>query len=212
MVASRRVSVSGWSGAIVSAFLAALTAGCSPYSSVAKIGIKVVGEAVNEVDVDKHAKELVGQPVEKADAEFGQRIETAVDTQSPRMLIVYNVKDDVLHKTRWVVEAENGRTIALSKADHNPDGGKDIIKDALLDRKLMNKTPAEFQGEKKFNSPVLTLRSKDTGNLIRVYDVKGMTDLLGSKYCVLRFDASDRVQDIRLVGVPASTKKDPAAR
>jgi hypothetical protein len=45
-------------------------------------------------------------------------------------------------------------------------------------------------------------------NLIRVYDVKGITDLLGAKYCVLRFDASDRCQDIRLVGIPASTKED----
>jgi hypothetical protein len=193
--------------------LVVATVGCEgPWSSVAKIGVKVVGEAVHEVDVDKHAKELVGQPVEKADAEFGQRIETAVDTQSPRELMVYPVKDDLLGKTRWVVEAENSRIVALSKADHNPDGGKDIIKDALLDRKLLNKTPAEFQDEKKFRNPVLTLRSKDTGNLIRVYDVKGITDLLGAKYCVLRFDASDRCQDIRLVGVPASTKKDPAAR
>jgi hypothetical protein len=192
--------------------LISLVTGCSPYSTAAKIGIKVVGDAVHEADVDKHAKELVGQPVAKADAELGDRIETAVDTQSPRELMVYDVKDDPFHKTRWVVEAENGRIVALSKAEHNPDGGKDIIRKALLDKKLMNKTPAEFQDEKKYSNPVLTLRSKDTGNLIRVYDVKGITDLLGAKYCVLRFDASDRCQEIRLVGVPASTKKDAVAQ
>lgn len=192
--------------------LAALATGCSPISTGAKIGIKVVGDAVHEADVDKHAQDLMGQPVAKADTEFGQRIETAVDTESPRELMVYPVKDDLFHKTRWVVEAENDRIVALAKAEHNPDGGKDIIRKALLDKKLLNKTPAEFQNEKKFSKPVLTLRSKDTGNLIRVYDVKGITDLLGAKYCVLRFDASDRCQDIRLVGVPASTKENPVAR
>jgi hypothetical protein len=192
------------------------TAGCSdgfnPVTKVAKLGVKVVGDAVHEVDVDKHAKELVGKPVEKADAAFGARIETAVDTQSRREMIVYPVKGDVLGKSRWVVEAEGNRIVALSKVSRDPGGGKDIIKKTQLEKKLKDKTPAEFATEKKFERPVLTLRSRNTGNLIRVYDMTGRMDLLGSKYCVLRFDGSDRCKEIRLVGIPASTKRDPAAR
>ena len=41
-------------------------------------------------------------------------------------------------------------------------------------------------------------------NLVRVYDIRGATDLLGAYYCVLSFDGQDRCTEIRLVGVPAS--------
>lgn len=192
-----------------------LAAGCSgsfnPWSKVAKVGVQLVGDAIQEADVDEHAKVLIGQPLTKADAEFGQRIEDYADTNSPRHILTYPVKGDVLDDYRWIVEAENDQIVALSKAKFDPDGGKDLIKKAFLREKAEGKSPQELQEHSTFEKLVLTLRRKSTGHLVRVYDTSKVTDLLGSKYCVLEFDANDRCTDLRLVGVPASTKKDPAS-
>ena len=37
-------------------------------------------------------------------------------------------------------------------------------------------------------------------------------DFLGARYCMLRFDSSDRCEGVTLIGVSATTKKDPARR
>ena len=140
---------------------------------------------------------------------MGQRIDVYKDTKSPRQIITYHVKNDVLDQYRWVVEAENDYISALSKARFDPDGGKDLIKKALLKEKTEGKSPQELKEHSTFEKLVLTARRESTGNLVRVYDTSGVLDLLGSNYCVLEFDANDRCTDVRLVGVPASTKKDP---
>jgi hypothetical protein len=42
-----------------------------------------------------------------------------------------------------------------------------------------------------------------------VYDVRNFTNLRGARYCLLRFDSSDKCCDVKLVGVSASTKEEP---
>jgi hypothetical protein len=185
--------------------LVALSAGCSPYSTVAKLGIKVVGDAVNDADVADHGNKLVGQPVAAADADFGQRFRTMEEVQSKREMITYPVKDDLLAAYRWVVEAENGKIVALSKMQNNPDGGKDIIKKMVLKEMVIGKTPQEVGVKDYFKKLILTLRDRGTGNMIRVYDVSSIVDFMGARDCVLEFDSSDKCQNIWLVGVPAST-------
>ncbi len=56
---------------------------------------------------------------------------------------------------------------------------------------------------------MLVMRNLVNGTLVRVYDVRNVTNLRGGRYCVLRFDSSDRCRKINLVGVSASTKSDP---
>ena len=179
--------------------------GCSPYSTIAKIGIKVVGDAVNDADVSDHAKQMIGQPESAATAKFGQPLRTLEEVHSKRVMIIYPVKDDVLSMYRWAVEAEKGRIVAIAKLQNNPDGGKDIVEKLVLKELVVGKTPQEIQAKDWFKNLILTLRDRATGQTLRIYDVSNITDFLGSRDCVLEFDPSDRCQKIWLVGVPAAT-------
>jgi len=181
--------------------LAIISSGCA---SAAMMGAKVVGHAVDEADVDAHSKKLIGQPPSAADAAFEKRVDTFEDIRTRREMITYPVKGDVLSQHRWVVEAENNRIVALAKMQYDADGGKDIIRKAVLGEKVIGKTPQEVQSDHHFKKLTVVLRNRSTGNLVRVYDIRGVADLLGARYCVLDFDSRDRCTAIRLVGVPAS--------
>jgi hypothetical protein len=195
----RRIGLAGAVLLIISA------AGCNPYSTVANIGIKVVGDAVNDADVSDHARQLIGQPESMANAEFGQPLRTLEEVRSKRAMMIYPVKDDVLSMYRWAVEAQNGKIVALAKLQNDPDDGKDIIEKLVLKELVVGKTPQEIQAKDWFKNLILTLRDRATGQTLRIYDVSNITDFLGSRDCVLEFDASDRCQKIWLVGVPAAT-------
>jgi hypothetical protein len=184
---------------------AVASAGCSPYSTAAKIGIKVVGEVVNDADVKQHANDLVGRPVASADAVFGRRLRTLEEVNTRREVVIYPVKDDLLSMFRWAVEAENGRIVALSKLQNDPDGGKDIAEKIVLKEIVIGKTPKALEAHTYFQKLVLVLRDRAAGDMIRVYDIALIPDFLGAKYCVLRFDGSNTCQEVRIVGVPAST-------
>ena len=189
-----------------------LGTGCNPYKKAIKIGMKVVGDTVNEVDVSEQAKKLVGQPVAAADAAFGTRIRTLEEVTTHREMMTYPVKNDVLGMFRWIVEVENGRIVALAKAQNDPGGGKDVVKKTAMKEMLTGKSPQELQTKEKFKKLVLVLRDRANGNLVRVYDVSGFTDLMGAVYCVLEFDSADRCKDVRLVGVPASSSGSAVGR
>ncbi len=203
-------------GKLVAVSLLLLVAsGCSnPLKTVTKIGIKLVGDATHEIDTERYAKQLLGQPADRADATLGPAIERFSDIHGPREAAVYRVEHDLLDKFRWVVEFQRDEIVALSKVQFDPGGGKDIIKKTLLRELLIGKTPSEVEDRRRFGTPELVLRSRSSGNLVRVYDVSKVTDLLGSRYCVLRFDRYERCEDIRLVGVPATraTQSNPGRR
>jgi hypothetical protein len=206
MKSSCRTNTIARSVGLLAAVMASITAtGCNPYSTAVKLGVKLVGEGVNDADVAQKSQQLMGQPVSAADAAFGQRIRTLQELQTGRQLITYPVKDDLLKMFRWAVEAQNGAIVALSKLQNDPDGGKDIAEKLVLKEIVDGKTPQQIQSHKYFQNLILTLRDTSTGYLIRVYDVSNITDFMGGRYCVLGFDAADRCKDIWLVGVPAST-------
>ncbi len=192
--------------------LSVSAAGCNPYSTAVKLGVKVVGEGINDADVAQKSKELMGKPVSAADAAFGQRIRTLQELQTGRQLMTYYVKDDLLKSYRWAVEAQNGAIVALSKVQNNPGGGTDIAERLVLKEIVDGKTPQQIQSHKYFQKLILTLRDTSTGYLVRVYDVSGITDFMGSRYCVLGFDAADRCKDVWIVGVPASTSGSALSR
>jgi hypothetical protein len=191
-------------GVILGALLAC--AGCSPYSTAAKIGIKVVGDAVHDSDVSKRSEQLLGQPVAAADTMFGQRIRTLEQVQTKRQVITYPVKDDLLNMYRWAVEVQGDKIVALAKLQNDPDGGKDIAQKLVLKEIAVGKTPQQVETHNYFKKLVLTLRDCANGDMLRVYDIALIPDFMGAKYCVLRFDASGTCQEVRIVGVPASTK------
>jgi hypothetical protein len=181
-----------------------MVVGCSPYSTIAKIGIKVVGDAVNDADVEQKSKEYVGQPVAAADAGFGQRIRTLEELQTKRQMITYPVKDDLLEMFRWTVEGPEWESRGWPSCKQ-PDGGKDIAEKLVLTSIVEGKTPEQIQSHDWFKKLVLTLRDCSNGHMIRVYDTSIIPNFMGAKYCVLEFDETNRCQSIRIVGVAAKS-------
>lgn len=189
-------------GAVLSGFIT----GCgSPYSTVAKIGVKVVGKVVNDADVEERSERLVGRPVAAADTEFGARIRTLEEIGTGRLMCTYPVKDDFLGVFRWAVESERGRIVALAKLQSDPDGGKDIAQKLVLKQIVDGKPPQEVESHKYFQKRLLYLRDLSSKDTIRVYDISMLPDFMGAKFCVMRFDGSNRCCELWIVGVPASS-------
>ena len=171
------------------------------------------GDLINDVDVDKRRPKLLNQPEAVADRMFGARLETCDDVERQGVsMIAYPVKLDVLGTSRYLVEAANGRIVTVAKTKQNIDGAEDMIKAAILKRKFIGKTPAQCRVDGDLAPPLRTLRSREKGQFLRIYDVKNWTNLRGARYCVLRFGAKGFCEDVELVGVSATTKKNPAKR
>ncbi len=187
--------------------LVATGAGCRALP--VSYAMMVVGDVVSDIDVKDRQEKLVGKTATAADAMFGKPRAILVDPRRDRRLIVYPVKGDLLGQKRFVVELVEDRIVALSKTSENIDGAEDIIKAAALRDKLLKRTPSECQEAGDFGRPALVLRDQNTWNLVHVYDVRNVTNLRGARYCVLKFDTDNRCQEVKLVGVAASTKDDP---
>ena len=195
---------------VVFGFLIASAAGCRLHP--VSLASMAIGDVINDADVKKRQKELHDQPVSAADAMFGVRQETLVYADDPqRELITYLVKGDPLDTQNWVVEARNGKLVALSRVKQNIDGMEDVIKSVAIEPKVMGKSPDECCRDAEFKPPIATLRSRESGEIMRVYDIRNWTNSRGARYCVLRFDQHDRCNNIKLIGVSASTSKDPVA-
>ena len=195
-------------GLIVSALL---IGGCRAHPvSLASL---VAGDAINDADVKDRRDKLIGQNETAADEMFGQRLETLVDVDRPNVKIIfYPVKIDLMKKSRYIVELEDGVVVVFAKTKQNIDGVEDMIHDARLEKKLIGKTPAQCSREGELGPPLRTLRSKEKHQVLRIYDIRHWSDFLGARYCILRFDGNDRCEDITLLGVSGTTKKDPIRR
>ena len=176
------------------------------------MAMMVVDEPVSDADVEGRRSELLGRGPEAADAMFGSRVETLVDIRrSGRQLLIYPDQGDRRGASRYVVEVSGGRIRSLTKAKRNIDGVEDTIKKAGLERKLIGESPAKCEFEAGLGSPKAMLHSQDTGQLVRVYDVRNRANLRGARYCVLRFGLNNACESVHLVGVRASTTRDPAS-
>jgi len=195
----------------VAAFLALAAAGCRAHPG--SLATMIVGDAINDADVKDRRGLLMGKPEKAADGMFGARLETLVDIDRQGVsMIFYPVKGDILHTSRYIVEVENGVIVVFAKTKQNIDGVEDMIHNASLEKKLVGKTPAACSQEGKLGAPLRTLRCREKGHLLRVYDVKNWSDFMGARYCVLKFDGNDRCLGVTLIGVSASTKADPIRR
>ncbi len=182
--------------------------GCraSPFS----LATMIVGDVANSVVLEGQRKELFGKTAGEADVAFGERVETLEDrANTRRVLIFYRVQADLLDNARIVVELVDGKIVALTKAVRNIDGVEDMVRASGLKDKIIGLSAAECQRKGELGKPIAVLRCKETGRLVRVYDVRNVTNLRGARYCVLRFDDADLCNEVHFTGVSASTKKDP---
>lgn len=191
-----------------------LCAGCSAasvYKKAAMVGIDFVGDAIDEDQVQKESQALLNQPIAAADQRYGRPLNVFVDLQTQREVRVYPVDKDLLGNGRWVVEAQDGQVAAVSKAKINPSLGEDAVKATALDQLVTGKTAAEIAelavlDKLLFSKPPRVLRFVPAGNLLRIYDVTGFTDLTGARFVVLEFDDRDRCKALKFVGVPAERR------
>jgi len=183
-------------------------AGCNPISTGAKLGARLAGDLIEDGDVKQRGDALVGRPVSAADEMFGKPVDVFQDVRSDRRWRTYPVKLDVLGKQRYVVEVFAGKIVSVSKAEKS--GRKlDIPRALILKEKVKGKPPQECEAKLELGRPLLAARSETTGRLVQLYDAGMMTDLGTPHYCVVRFDANDRCDDLEFVAVGASTKKRP---
>jgi len=189
-------------------FLTALSFGCRAHP--ATLAIMLIGDLVDDADVAKRQSNLIGKKAAAADSIFGSRLETLVDTKrSTREIVIFPVKGDLLAQSRYIVEVSDNRITAVTKAKHNIDGVEDMVKAKLFELELAGKTPDECAQKKDLGPPIFTFRGQESGNLVQVYDVRNWTNTRGARYCVVRFDDGNRCDQVKLLGVGASTKKDP---
>ena len=173
----------------------------------------IAGDAINYADVKDRRSKLLGQDEATADSMFGTRLETLIDVERRGVKIIfYPVKNDLFKKSRYIVELEDGVIVMFAKTKQDIDGIEDLIHDANLERKIIGKNPKQCSKDGDLGAPLRTFRSKEKGQILRVYDIRHWSDFMGARYCVLRFDAHDRCNDVTLMGVSASTKKDPIRR
>jgi hypothetical protein len=173
----------------------------------------IVGDAINDADVKDRRSKLMGQDETTADTMFGQRLETLVDAERQDVIIIfYPVKNDLFKKSRYIAELDGGKIVMFAKTKQDIDGIEDLIHDANLERKLAGLTPAQCSKDGELGAPLRTFRSKEKNQVLRIYDIRHWSDFMGARYCVLRFDRNDRCHDVTLMGVSATTKKDPIRR
>lgn len=175
------------------------------------IGVKLVGKAVDTLDVKEREKVLLGADLAKADELLGDRLDTLRDVNSDRSWVIYPVpkKQDPLGKDRYVVEVAAERIVALSRTEKNSDPKRDIPRALFIRSKVKGKTPAECIGPLDMDAPLLSVRSDATGLLSQIFDARHFKQLGSPDYCILRFDEQGLCKDVEFLGIGASTKEAP---
>lgn len=192
----------------VLALLLVATAGCNPIKTGAKIGVRLIGDLIEDEDVKQRGQTLIGRPVSAADEMFGQPIDVFKDVRSERCWRSYPVKLDVLGRQRYVVAVSGGKIASVSKAEKS--GRKlDIPRALILKEKVKDTSPRECEAKLGLGRPLLAARSENTHRLVQLYNAGMATDLGTPHYCIVRFDENDCCDDVEFVAVGASTGGPP---
>ncbi len=194
------------SGAALAALLLVAVTGCSnPYKTAAKMGARLVGQSIEDKDVQAKGKALVGRPATAADEAFGQPVDVWKDVARERTWRSYPVQLDVLGKQRYVVAVSDEKIVAVSKAEKS-DRKLDIPRAILLKEKVKGKSPQETESNLQLGRPVLAARSLKTNRLVQLYDAGSMTDMGKPHYCIVRYGGDDKCEDLEFLSVGASTR------
>ncbi len=182
----------------------AAVAGCS----VTPIGFatNIVGDTISDSDVKKKEEELLGAPIDRADVMLGQRQDTF--TGAGRNWMLYPA-GDVMNNQMYVVEAHQGKVIAVSKVQKNRDLILNSAQKLEYQKKAIGFTQEECQKNLELGRPRLTVRSEDSGDIVQLYDARIVKSINKPHYCILRFDGDGKCKSIDLATVQASTKQKP---
>jgi hypothetical protein len=202
LTASKAAAGKYWCAGGALALLLVAVTGCNPYSTAAKIGVRLVGDVIEDEDVKQRDQALIGRPTSAADETFGQPIDVFREVQGQRCWRTYPVKLDVLGKQRYVVAVSGDKIRNVSKAEKS-DRKIDIPRALILKEKCKNKSPRECEAELGMGRPLLVARSEKTNGLVQLYDAGMATDLGTPHYCIVRFGQGDRCESLEFMAVGA---------
>ncbi len=201
------VAKSGRVSLLTACVVAAVGAlGCN---SPAGMAVQLVGKAVDSVETDQLGKELIGQSAAAADDKLGPPLDRWHEVNGPRQWRVYPVSMDMLGNERCVVEVARGEIVAVTRAKIDATG-VDLARKLMYMEKVQGKSPRECESALGMGRPLVTARSRKTGQVAQLYDAKMVEGVGSPQYLRLMFDADERCSEAALVDVGASTKSDPA--
>jgi len=201
-----------WKSLLVVSLLAAAAWSAGTGCSASPMGLvtHLVGEAVNDADVKDKSEKYVGARVAVADEKLGQRVDTYRDVNSAREWIVYPVSLDPLGLSHYVIEALNGRIVAITKTKKYGDPAVGLTEQTIAYEKVKGKTPAGCANALG-QAPLLTVRSETSGQLVQIYDASliSIDGVTRPDYYVARFGTDGLCNKLDFVAVSASTKDHP---
>jgi hypothetical protein len=176
---------------------AAISAGCS--ATPVGMAMNIAGEAVNDVDEQEKAKQYVGAPVSEADAKLGQPVDVYTATRANREWRVYPVPMDPLNNARYVIEVKGGQILGVEKVQRTSDPVIYAGTLAVIEPKVKGKSPSGCEAGLGAGPPLLTVRSRNSGNLVQLYDARVVKEVEGPHFYVLWFDADNTCEKVDVV-------------
>jgi hypothetical protein len=168
------------------------------------LAITLVGDVVDDADIEKRKPLLVGKPSSAADQMFGRRHDTLVEVNTGCKWIIYPEPGERLAESFYVAEASAQDVITgLFKCKANIDGLEDVEKTRALAPRVYGRTPAEAQAAADLKDPLMVMHSEVSGAIARIYDARNWSHTRGPRYCVLVFGQKDLCEEVRFVGVTA---------
>ena len=182
--------------------LVATAAGCRLHPI--SLAVSLIGEAVDDRDVQQRKPLLLGKDAAAADEMFGARHDTLVDDATNDKWLIYGERGERFSESFYVVEtsAEN-RITGLLKCKWNTDGLEDVRKTKHLERIVYGKTPAECEADADLGEPALTMHSESSGAAARFYRVRDLVHTGGAHYCVLVFGRRGLREEVSIIGMTA---------
>lgn len=163
------------------------------------MAMHIAGEVVNDVDQSEKEKEFVGLPVGAADERLGSPVDVYVDDKSKHEWRVYPVSLDPLGNSRYVLESARGKVIAFKKIQKDSDVVKYEAVMLILRPKVMGRSPAQCQAELDMGPPKLTVRSRNTGALVQLFDARMVQELQSPHYCIVWYGMAGLCDRVELV-------------
>jgi len=178
----------------------AMASGCRLHPI--SLAVSLIGEAVDDRDVQERKPLLLGKHAEAADEMFGDRHDTLVDDATGDKWLIYPNPGERFSESFYVVETSaTGRITGLFKCKRNTDGLEDVQKTKSLARIVYGKTPAECESAARLGEPVFTMHSECNGAAARFYNVRDLVFVSGAHYCVLVFSERNLCEEVSLIGV-----------
>ena len=192
----------------VSLFAAAVAiAGCRAHP--VSLAITLIGDVVDDRDVKEREDALIGHPPSAADTMFGKRHDTLIDVAGNHQWIIYPEPGESLAESFYVVVTRDDIITELFKCKRNIDGLEDLEHTREIENEAFGKSPEQCEAALRFEPPLLIMRSQASNVIARFYGARNWTHTRQARYCLLVFDQENRCQEVRMIGVTATTHHTP---